>query len=271
MTLLEPLALGSRTARNRIVFGPHETNLARRRAVSDRHVAYYRRRAAGGAGTIVIEEASVHPSDWPYERCPLAADSGDGLAAVADACHAEGALVLAAIGHSGGQGSSAYHQLPMWAPSRVPEVNSREVPKSMEADDIADVVTGFGAAARAAVEAGLDGVEINAGQHSLVRQFLSGLTNHRDDDWGHDRTRFALRGPGRRAARRWSTRWSAFGCRATSWRRGPASCRRRRSTSSARWPLPSTTSRWCEGRSSRCRPPVPTVMSSLASTSISPA
>src|SRR5947209_2955860 len=70
--LLEPLALGSRTARNRVVFGPHETNLARRRAISDRHVAYYRRRAEGGAGVIVVEEASVHESDWPYERCPLA-------------------------------------------------------------------------------------------------------------------------------------------------------------------------------------------------------
>ncbi|MEJ7720337.1 MAG: hypothetical protein WKF58_07730 [Ilumatobacteraceae bacterium] len=41
------------------------------------------------------------------------------------------------------------------------------------------------------MDAGCDGVEINAGQHSLVRQFLSGLTNHRDDEWGGDRLRFA--------------------------------------------------------------------------------
>src|SRR4051812_29127016 len=102
------MALGSRTARNRIVFGPHETNLARRRAISDRHVAYYRRRAVGGCGTIVVEEASVHPSDWPYERAPLASEAVAGWTAVAEACHREGALVLAALGHSGGQGSSAY-------------------------------------------------------------------------------------------------------------------------------------------------------------------
>ncbi len=191
MKLLDPVGLGPRTARNRVVFGPHETNLARRRAVSDRHVEYYRRRAAGGCGVIVVEEASVHPSDWPYERCPLASDSVEGWAAVADACHAEGALVLAAVGHSGGQGSSAYSQAPLWAPSRVPEVNSREVPKWMEPSDIAEVVTGFAAAARDARQAGLDGVEVNAGQHSLVRQFLSGLTNHRDDEWGQDRLRFA--------------------------------------------------------------------------------
>lgn len=189
--LLDPLPLGPAVARNRVVFGPHETNLARRRALSDRHVAYYRRRAAGGAGVIVVEEAAVHPTDWPYERSPLAADAGPGWAAVSGACHDEGALVLAALGHSGGQGSSAYSQLPLWAPSRVPEVNSREVPKWMEDHEIEAVVTGFELAARAAVAAGCDGVEVNAGQHSLVRQFLSGLTNHRADVWGSDRLRFA--------------------------------------------------------------------------------
>jgi 2,4-dienoyl-CoA reductase (NADPH2) len=140
---------------------------------------------------IVTEEASVHASDWPYERCPLAADCAPGWAAVATACQAEGSLVIAAIGHAGGQGSSAYSQAPLWAPSRVPEVNTREVPKWMEARDIAAVVEGFGAAARLAIGAGLDGVEVNAGQYSLVRQFLSGLTNQRGDAWGTDRLRFA--------------------------------------------------------------------------------
>ncbi|GAC1596249.1 MAG: FAD-dependent oxidoreductase [Acidimicrobiales bacterium] len=193
MRLLEPLALGALTIRNRVVFGPHETNLGRGRAISERHVAYYRRRAVGGAALIVTEEASVHPGDWPYERCPLAAECGPGWEAVARACHDEGAHVLAAIGHSGGQGSSAYNQTELWAPSRVPEVNSREVPKEMEERDIAEVIDGFAAAARLAVASGMDGLEINAGQHSLVRQFLSGLTNQRSDSWGEDRLRFARR------------------------------------------------------------------------------
>jgi len=178
-------------ARNRIFFGPHETNLARGRALSDRHVAYYRRRAAGGAGVIVAEEASVERSDWPYERAPLAEEASTGWARIADACRAEGALVVAALGHAGGQGSSAYSQMALLAPSRVPEVSTREVPKWMEQSDIDAVVAGFGRAAAAAVAAGLDGVEINAGQYSLVRQFLSGLTNHRSDPYGEDRTLFA--------------------------------------------------------------------------------
>lgn len=191
MRLLEPLPLGAGAAPNRLMFGPHVTNLARGRAISDRHVAYYARRAAGGAGIMVTETASVHDSDWPYERAPLAALCGPGWSAVAAACAPHGTFVLASLGHFGGQGSSAYSQRELWAPSGVPEVNTREMPKVMEPEDIAAVVEGFAASARAAAAAGLAGVEINAGQHSLVRQFLSGLTNTREDRYGTERLTFA--------------------------------------------------------------------------------
>lgn len=187
--LLEPLALGGLHLASRVVFGPHETNLADGRAFSERHVAYYRRRAQGGVGMIVTETVSVHPSDWPYERAPLASRCGEGWRAIVAACG--DTPVIASLGHAGGQGSSAYSQTALWAPSRVPEVNTREVPKWMEPEDIAAVIDGFAAAARLAIGAGCAGVEIDAGAISLVRQFLSGLTNHRDDEWGQDRTRFA--------------------------------------------------------------------------------
>lgn len=194
MRLLEPLSLRGATAPNRVLFGPIVTNLGDDdRRFTAKHVAFYARRAAGGCGTIVTEGASVHPSDWPYERAPLAERAADGWAAIAAACHREGALVLASLDHAGGQGSSAYGQSALWAPSRVPEVNTREVPKWMEPRDIDAVIAGFAAAARTAVEAGCDGVEINAGQHSLVRQFLSGLTNHRGDEYGEIRHLFAQR------------------------------------------------------------------------------
>jgi len=188
--ILSPLPLGSKVARNRIIFGQHETNLGRGRSLSERHVAYYQRRAAAGVGVIVCEEASVHPWDWPYERAPLWSECREGWAEIASACHSEGSLVLAAVGHAGGQGTSHWSQRELWAPSRVPEVNTREVPKWMEADDIAAVIAGFSDATRAAIASGCDGVEINAGQFSLIRQFLSGLTNQRDDEWG-DRPAFA--------------------------------------------------------------------------------
>ncbi len=191
MQLLDPVTLGTRSARNRLVFGPHETNLGRRRSISARHVAYYARRAAGGCATIVTETASVHPLDWPYERAPLATECGAGWAATVAACSEHGALVLAGLGHAGLQGSTAYSQRELWGPSPVPEVAGREVPKEMEDDDIAAVVAGFAEATRIAVDAGCAGVEINAGQHSLIRQFLSGLTNMRADEYGADKLRFA--------------------------------------------------------------------------------
>ncbi|MGI8311622.1 mycofactocin system FadH/OYE family oxidoreductase 1 [Saccharopolyspora hattusasensis] len=189
MRLTDGVRLGAVPAPSRVLFGPHETNLGRSRGISDRHVAYYAARAAGGAGVIVTEIASVHASDWPYERAPLAAECGQGWAAVAEACRPHGAVVLAGLGHSGSQGASAFSQSALWAPSRVPDVASREMPMEMEQGEIDELVAGFAAAAESAVRAGLDGVEIEAGQYSLLRQFLSGLTNQRDDAYGEDKTR----------------------------------------------------------------------------------
>ena len=126
MKLLEPLligrAAGAVTAPSRVLFGPHETNLGDARAFSPRHLAYYRRRAEGGAGIIVTEEASVHESDWPYERAPLASECSAGWRAIVDACAPSRTIVLAALGHAGGQGTSHWSQRELWAPSAVPEV-----------------------------------------------------------------------------------------------------------------------------------------------------
>ena len=169
MQLTSAVTLRGRTSPSRVVFGPHETNLGRGRTLSDRHVAYYAARAAGGAGLVVTETASVHDSDWPYERAPLAAACGPGWRAVVDACPR--ALVLASLGHTGGQGSSAYSPQPLWAPSPVADAVSREQPQVMEAPEIALLVEGFASAARLAVESGCAGVEIEAGDRSLLRQF----------------------------------------------------------------------------------------------------
>ena len=187
--LTGPVTLAGRAAPSRVMFGPHETNLGAGRAFSPRHVAYYQRRAAGGAGLIVTETASVHPSDWPYERAPVASAAADGWSQIASACHPHGTLVLASLGHTGLQGSSAYSQAATWGPSGVPDPVTREVPMEMGAPEIAGLTTGFAAAARAAVAAGTDGVEIDAGPRALLRQFHSGLTNHRADGYGTDRLR----------------------------------------------------------------------------------
>ena len=167
VTLAEPIDLRTRRAPSRLVFGPHETNLGRLRGISERHAPYYAPRAAGGAG--------------------LASDCADGWSATAAACHPHGALVFASLGHAGMQGSSAYSQRALWAPARVPDPATREMPMVMGQPEIEALLAGFTSAARVAAAAGLDGIEINAGQHSLLRQFHSGLTNLRDDAYGADR------------------------------------------------------------------------------------
>ena len=187
--LTGPVDIGPRRAPSRVVFGPHETNLGVGRSIGPRHVAYYEARAAGGAGVIVTETASVHVSDWPYERAPLASACGSGWRTVAEACRPHGTVVLAGLGHAGGQGSSAYSQSVLWAPSPVADVASRELPMAMGRPELVALVEGFVLSARAAVDAGLDGVELDAGPLSVLRQFHSGLTNQRDDDYGHDRLR----------------------------------------------------------------------------------
>ncbi|MGU3584751.1 mycofactocin system FadH/OYE family oxidoreductase 1 [Rhodococcus sp. C26F] len=187
--LTEPITLAGRIAPARVIFGPHVTNLADGRSFSDRHVAYYARRAQGGCGIVVTETASVHPSDHPYERAPLAEHCGDGYRRIVEACRPHGTLVLAGLGHRGLQGSSAWTRAPLWAPSRVPDPVTRELPAEATEREIAELVESFGRAAVVAVDADLDGVELDAGPTSLLRQFLSGLTNHRDDAYGTDRLR----------------------------------------------------------------------------------
>ncbi|NMM84086.1 2,4-dienoyl-CoA reductase [Rhodococcus sp. SRB_17] len=187
MSIDEHTTLAGRTVRSRVVFGPHETNLGAGRAFSDRHRAYYQRRAEGGAGIIVTEVASVLENDWPYERAPLASLCGPGWQSISAACAAHGALILAGLGHTGMQGSSAYSQSVLWGPSRVADPVTRELPMVMEQSDIDELIAAFCSSAALAVASGMDGVEIDAGPRSILRQFLSGLTNTRTDRYGTDR------------------------------------------------------------------------------------
>jgi len=198
-SLFTPLALGPRTAPNRIVFGTHLTNFAHGNRFTGRHEAYYQARAAGGAGILVLEALAVHPLDRPQERV-LAGDSDALLPSLSRlvAClrtAAPAALVLAHLTHSGGQSSGKILRQSPWAPSPVPDVASRRMPREMTAPEIREVIAAFGTAARRAAASGVDGVELNAGQRSLARQFLSPLTNLRQDDWGgplEHRLRFLL-------------------------------------------------------------------------------
>ncbi|HEX6484326.1 MAG TPA: FAD-dependent oxidoreductase [Ktedonobacteraceae bacterium] len=184
--LFQPLTIGPREARNRIIFGSHTTNFAQHNVLSLQHADYYASRAQGGAGIIVLEEHIVHPSDFPYERAVFGylPETVQAIARVSERIHESGSLAIVQLNHNGQQSSSDHHQHELWAPSAIQDVASREIPKAMELADIASVIEGFALAARHAAQGNADGVELQISDRSLLRQFLSPLTNQRNDQYG---------------------------------------------------------------------------------------
>jgi len=184
--LFTPIRIGSLRLDNRIVFSAHLTNYAEHYRPSERHAYYYRERARGGAGLIITEEHSVHPTDHPYEKLIHAFDPAviPGYRRITEMVHAEGIPILAQINHNGGQASGMYTRLPVWAPSPVADPMFREVPKAVEPHEIREIVEGYAKVARHTQQGGFDGVELQCSHSSIVRQFLSRHNNRRDDDYG---------------------------------------------------------------------------------------
>jgi 2,4-dienoyl-CoA reductase (NADPH2) len=184
--LWSPLQIGPVTVRNRIVFSAHLTNYAEEGLPTERHAAYYAERAAGGAGLIITEEHSTHPTDWPYEklihgfhRAAIA-----GYRRITEAVHRYRVPIFAQINHNGGQASSMYSRLPVWAPSAVADPLFKEVPKAIDVAEIAEVVASYARVAEHCAEGGFDGVELQCSHSSIVRGFLSPATNRRSDLYG---------------------------------------------------------------------------------------
>jgi mycofactocin system FadH/OYE family oxidoreductase 2 len=184
--LFSPLRVGPLTLRNRVVFSAHLTNYAEDGLPSGQHAAYYARRAAGGAGLIITEEHSTHPTDWPYEKLIHGFQPGviPGYQRITDAVHAHDVPILAQINHNGGQSSGMYSRRPVWAPSPVPDPLFREVPKAVERHEIREIVAGYGLVAEHCAAGGFDGVELQCSHSSIVRGFLSPATNIRTDSYG---------------------------------------------------------------------------------------
>ena len=184
--LFSPLQLGPVTVRNRVVFSAHLTNYAADGLPTEQHAAYYAARAAGGAGLNITEEHSTHPTDWPYEKLihGFHRDVIPGYKRITDAVHRYGTPIFAQINHNGGQASSMYSRLPVWAPSPVADPLFREVPKAVTTGEIAEIIAGYALVAAHCAEGGFDGVELQCSHSSIVRGFLSGATNLRTDPYG---------------------------------------------------------------------------------------
>ncbi len=184
--LWTPLALGPITTRNRIVFSAHLTNYASGGRPTQQHAAYYAARAAGGAGLIITEEHSTHPTDWPYEKLihGFHRDVIPGYREITEAVHRHRVPIFAQINHNGGQASSMYSRLPVWAPSAVADPLFREVPRAVVQSEIDEIVAGYAQVAEHCAEGGFDGIELQCSHSSIVRGFLSPATNKRTDEYG---------------------------------------------------------------------------------------
>lgn len=178
--------MGPVEARNRIVFSAHLTNYARNGLPTEQHAAYYAARAAGGTGLIITEEHSTHPTDWPYEKLihGFHRDVIPGYRQMTDAVHRHHTPIFAQINHNGGQASSMYSRLPVWAPSAVADPLFREVPKAVSTAEIDEIIAGYSIVAEHCAEGGFDGIELQCSHSSIVRGFLSPATNRRTDDYG---------------------------------------------------------------------------------------
>lgn len=199
--LWQPVRIGAVTIANRICVPAHQTIFPAREleVIGSRYVAYMEARARGGAGLLVVEAGAVHESTAKVGLIDLYRERiVPGLRMLAEATHAHGAKLFAQLSHLGSQdlGTS---DLDRWhavvAPVALPSTVYGRVAKAMDEREIADVVAGYGQAAAHAREAGLDGAEISAGHGYLMCQFLSPLTNRREDRYGgsvENRCRFAI-------------------------------------------------------------------------------
>lgn len=194
--LFSPLKIGSVVVPNRIHFAAHMTNFSEEQKISERHVYYYQERAKGGCGMITTEELTVHPSDHAYEKLVDAFNPNviPGFKNLTQTIHQYDTKIFAQLNHNGMQADGSISRLPVWGPSPGKDPIFLETCKEMEIEDIKECIDYFARSAIHAVEGGFDGIELQLGHSSLIRQFLSPATNFRDDEYGgsfENRLRFS--------------------------------------------------------------------------------
>lgn len=197
--LYQPIKINKLTLKNRIVMSPCGINNTQDGCMTDQDVAFYRKRAAGGVGLIVVanmqwDKVRFNPKSGAHiiDRKSL-----PSLKKVCSAIHQEGSCVFAQLLHQGRYALRAkYQNEQAVAPSPVPSRYSRmEMPRELSREEIKQFVQWQAEAAANAMEAGFDGIEMETNSGYLYGQFFSPLTNLRTDEYGGDiygRTRFLV-------------------------------------------------------------------------------
>jgi 2,4-dienoyl-CoA reductase-like NADH-dependent reductase (Old Yellow Enzyme family) len=184
--LLAPLALRGNHLRNRIVLTAHTTSFGQDGVPGARARAYYEARAAGGVGLIVMEPLPVHPTGGVTPQNYRFADERfvPALRDVVDAVHRHGTTFVSQLYHLGANADETATLRERWGPSERAVPDGPGMVHVVDEGDIAELLDGHERAARAAVTAGVDGVECMFAYDTLVDGFMAARWNHRDDAYG---------------------------------------------------------------------------------------
>jgi 2,4-dienoyl-CoA reductase (NADPH2) len=192
--LFEPFEVAGMKLRNRVVMPPMGTGLPNHEGhVTDETVAYYRRRAQGGVGLISIEASLVSPDAYGVGPEIRLHDEAaiPGLRRLAEAVKAEGVPVGVQLWHPGRQ---TLLGKPI-APSAVPLSPRTPIPHALTLAEIHELIAYYALSARHCQDAGYDFVEVHGAHCYLPCEFLSPLSNLREDEYGgnlENRARFLL-------------------------------------------------------------------------------
>ncbi len=195
--LFRRIFIGPVELKNRIFMPAMHLNMCRDFEVTEQLIEFYRERARGGVALISVGYATIDEfSGTPLNIGAHRDDHIPGLTALARAIHEGGAKATVQLNHAGRYNSSFFlgGKKPV-APSPVASRLTRETPKEMTGDEISATIKRFGDAAERVKKAGFDLVEILAGTGYLISEFLSPLTNKRNDNYGgslENRMRFGL-------------------------------------------------------------------------------
>ena len=198
-TLFDPIQVGDLALANRIVMAPLTRNRATGQLPNDLMLRYYAQRAdpATGAGLIITEASQICAEGQGYLDTP-GIHRPDQVAAwrrITDAVHARGGRIVIQLWHVGRishvdlQPSGA---APVSSTARVANTKTYlgaafvpvSAPRALRADEMPGVIAAYGHAARCAMDAGFDGVEVHGANGYLIEQFLRDSINDRTDEWG---------------------------------------------------------------------------------------
>ena len=192
-----PATLGPVRLRNRIIKAATFEGVMPRGAVTDALIGFHTAVARGGVGLTTLAYGAVSPGGRVNRntlvfRPELVPD----LVRLTDAVHAEGAAVSVQLGHAGLVGNAGTRARPTLAPSTRLSAPALGLVRGASPAQLDDVVADFERAARVALDAGFDAIEVHLGHNYLLSSFLSPNLNHRRDEFGgsiENRARFPRR------------------------------------------------------------------------------